>query len=367
MKVNYLFLSLLFVVTRSALGSWHKYTHHGSGNLVSGVAVMQSRNTKLFVVGRHGHLWERVYTSSWKWVDHGVPPFLTGFDRLKSMPCVLMDGKLFIVTNDGILVEHVYGTDGRWHWVDHGKPTDENGRILATLDATKCVASQGNNRHRVFVLGRDNRLYQRWWVNGAWNWRSHYFSFHRQIWPGGFDVGFTGTHVYAVGTNGELYRFEMSPNGNQKFDWDHSLGKPDHGSTIIRSLSVNTINGATRVLVVSATNHIHEWRGTGGNPNSFSSGTQPAGVSSYGPQMILSKEFQHTCGRGNTPTNMVMIKTPHTIYAMTIPNFGGFDPPVAIGTNSNSFIDAMPAVLQNPRCPKVFLVTSNKKLVEFYV
>ncbi|XP_066925963.1 uncharacterized protein [Clytia hemisphaerica] len=360
MKTPLLLLALLFVVTiRSAYGSWHKY-NHGVKNLISGMASMPSSTTKLFGVGRNGHLWERIWSgNSWHWVDHWVPPgMLLSGDKLESTPCVIREGKLFVVSKKGRLWERHWG-NGKWNWVFHGRPLNFNNQRV-DLDPTKCMASRGNNMDRVFARGTDGEIYQLRSVPGpfgGWSWRAHFRpnGVGIRIVSGGFDVGMTGTHLYAIANNGQLYRFPLSQ-GTAPSLWENSLGRPSF--TNLQSLSVSTRNGVTRVLVVSVRNEVHTWSG---NPNTFSVGSRPNGVHSFGQAIILSKEFQHTCS-GNTET-MVMVRTLQTIYSMTLPGFAF----TQVGSTHHLFIDEVPAVLQNPRCPKVFVVTSEGELVEFFV
>jgi len=153
----------------SSQATWHTWSH-GNKGLVSGMAFMESSNTKLFGVGGDGKLYERVWTGSlsgWHWVDHGSPPHMWNGEKLLSTPCALRDGKLFTVTTHGRLVEF-HWSGGSWHWAHHGKAMGH-----VSINHKKCVATRANSRDRVLVVGIDHKVYQLLWTNpqGQWGWR----------------------------------------------------------------------------------------------------------------------------------------------------------------------------------------------------
>jgi len=61
---------------------------------------------------------------------------------------------------------------------------------------------------------------------------------------------------------------------------------------------------------------------------------------------------------------MTIIQAPNRLYAMIIQSHNGETS--YIGYNSSPFAH-LPAVLQNPKCPKVFTVASNGDMVEYFV
>lgn len=160
--------ALLVIFVTSSQATWQTWSH-GNKGLVSGMAFMESSKTKLFGVSGDGKLYERTWTgyfSGWQWVDHGSPPQMWNGEKLKSTPCVLKDGKLFVVTTHGRLVEF-HWSGGSWHWVHHGRAM---GHI--SINSEKCVATQANYRNRVLVVGYNNRVYQRLWtwnLQGQWH------------------------------------------------------------------------------------------------------------------------------------------------------------------------------------------------------
>jgi len=160
-------VAFLLSVVKISLG-WQRYSH-GSKHLVSGMTFMQSHTTKLFGVDVHGRLWERLWSGSWHWHNHGIPPNMWGFEKLRSAPCALSDGKIFIITSSGRLVER-YWSGGSWHWVHHGRALG-----YVPINTQKCVATRANQRDRVLVVGHDNKVYQRLWTTNslgqyAWRW-----------------------------------------------------------------------------------------------------------------------------------------------------------------------------------------------------
>jgi len=171
-------VAFLLSVVKISLG-WQRYSH-GSKHLVSGMTFMQSHTTKLFGVDVHGRLWERLWSGSWHWHNHGVPPNMWGFEKLRSAPCALSDGKIFMITSSGRLVERHWSA-GSWHWVHHGKALG-----YVPINTQKCVATRANQRHRVLVVGVDNRVYQRLWTTNtfgqyAWRWVAHGYALGEKV------------------------------------------------------------------------------------------------------------------------------------------------------------------------------------------
>jgi len=72
------------------------------------------------------------------WHNHGVPPNMSLSEKLLSAPCALSDGKIFIITSNGRLVERFWNASS-WHWVHHGRALG-----YVPINTQKCVATRAN-------------------------------------------------------------------------------------------------------------------------------------------------------------------------------------------------------------------------------
>merc|ERR1712048_696896 len=105
---------------------------------------------KLFGVGVDGHLYERIYQNGWHWVHHG-----NHGEKLATTPCILQDGSVFIISEKGNLFQRVWW-QGAWHWKKHFN----NG---ISLRRSTCACTNTNGLGRVFVVGDDLKLHERYW------------------------------------------------------------------------------------------------------------------------------------------------------------------------------------------------------------
>ena len=164
----------LFVFSpTSAQWTW---VSHGKPPISTGLSLMMSGTTpKLFGVGRtynSGQLHERswsVSASQWTSYNHGSAPMLRNGEWLYSKPCVLADGKLFIVTNKLNVVERLWTSSGGWQWVYHGRPNNN-----VAIRAKRCTCTTTGNVARVFFVGYDNKVYERYWssASNSWTWNT---------------------------------------------------------------------------------------------------------------------------------------------------------------------------------------------------
>jgi len=227
-------LSLLLFTCTSSIAQW-QWTSHGRQPVDTGMAYMKSGsgNPKLFGVG-DGELQERHWSgSAWVWTNHGSPS-LSSEERLASKPCVLKDGKLFVITNKGNMWER-HWTGTAWAWTWHGKA---HGNVA--IKHTTCTCTNVANIARVFVVGTDLKLYERYWSGSAWQWRTH-----GTPRPGvsllaeaNIDSCNSCTHtlVYVVGSDGRLYRLHVSKWSNPGTATWHSRLSPTGKS--VRSVTI---------------------------------------------------------------------------------------------------------------------------------
>jgi hypothetical protein len=138
--------------------SWLAHGHPKGSQLA---AVVDARVLKdsVFFVGSNGRLYE---LTGQQWQDHNSPG-----SRLAALPGTpLKDtnsgvGSLFLVAQDGRLVERWFNRQSAWEWISHGLPP---GAKVASPPA----ASKGT----VFLVGDTGELFERFW-DGKWQWRAH--------------------------------------------------------------------------------------------------------------------------------------------------------------------------------------------------
>ncbi|CAH1788229.1 unnamed protein product [Owenia fusiformis] len=199
--------------------------NHGTPPVFTGLAPMKSGwSTKLFGVGNK-YLQERYYSSGWIWANHWEPWGLQAGEHLASEPCVMYDGKLFIVSNYGRLFER-YWSSG-WQWSIHGKaPGSPNAVTLRPMCACKNI-----HGGRVFVVGTNFKLYERWWSysSNSWQWRYHGSPPGTSIGPSAIDTctdsGCTEIQVYLVAGNGYVYSRYITAANPGTPSW-YLVGKP---------------------------------------------------------------------------------------------------------------------------------------------
>lgn len=172
---------------------------HPSVKIKTGMAYMKSSTDKLFGVGVDGHLYERIYQNGWHWVHHG-----NHGEKLATTPCILQDGSVFIISETGNLFQRVWW-QGAWHWKNHFNPG-------ISLRRSTCACTNTNGLGRVFVVGDDLKLHERYWnhnING-WSWRSHGSPSPSILVGINIDtcnrVSGCATEVYTAGSDGNVWR-----------------------------------------------------------------------------------------------------------------------------------------------------------------
>ncbi|KAI7982801.1 hypothetical protein LOK49_LG15G02183 [Camellia lanceoleosa] len=124
------------------------------------------RENIVFVIGRNGRLYQYNKVSE-IWHEHRQSQHLV----LSRLPGTAMrpsslslTGSLFLLSEDGGLVEyHWNGLDG-WNWVEHGTP-----HRSVTLVGSPGPCFQGN---QLFLIGSDGNVYLRYLDQTTWKWKN---------------------------------------------------------------------------------------------------------------------------------------------------------------------------------------------------
>jgi hypothetical protein len=122
-----------------------------------------------FVQGQNGRLFVNYLDGAvWRWSDQGVPPGTTMIDVPDAI--TYQDGpvrriRVFVRGRNGRLFANSW--DGTtWQWTDHGVPT---GTSVASAPSVVTYLD-GTQRIYAFVLGETGRLYVNFWNGTRWAW-----------------------------------------------------------------------------------------------------------------------------------------------------------------------------------------------------
>ncbi|CAH1788810.1 unnamed protein product [Owenia fusiformis] len=343
--------------------------NHGTPPVYTGLAPMKSGwSTKLFGVG-NGNLQERYYSADgWIWANHGAP---STDESVASEPCVMYDGKLFIVSNKGRLFERYWSTGSNsWLWVLHGK-------ALGSEKLRPMCACRNLYGGRVFVVGINSKLYERWWsyTSDSWQWRPHGSPPGTTIGPSAIDTcdadsGCTENEVYLVAGNGYVYSRYISAGNPGTPSW-YLVGKPS-GKT---AWSVRVGGG---IFVTTVDNYVCERLSS----TNWICSRPPSTTSTPYRTTTLSKAVQvNNCAKLDGSAKYLFVNN----WDDTTTS-GVFQKPVNIrgklwrfkvsGTSHNWVYHGTaapccsyyrPTIFMSGSCPKAFFVKSNGNVLEKYL
>ncbi|XP_052179132.1 uncharacterized protein LOC127792604 [Diospyros lotus] len=125
------------------------------------------RENIVFVLGRNGLLFQYNKVTE-KWHEHSKSPHLV-LGRLpgtamRSPSSSSLTGSLFMLSEDGGLVEYHWNTMDGWNWVEHGTPHKS-----VTLVGSPGPCFQGN---QLFLIGSDGNVYLRYLDKTTWKWKN---------------------------------------------------------------------------------------------------------------------------------------------------------------------------------------------------
>ncbi|KAJ9139655.1 hypothetical protein P3X46_030368 [Hevea brasiliensis] len=133
------------------------------------------RGNIVFVVGRNGRLYQYNKVTE-LWHKHYQSPhlILSRFPgTAMSSSSLSLTGSLFMLSEDGGLVEYHWNTGEGWKWVEHGTP---NKGVTLITSPSPCF--EGN---LLFLIGSDGKVYMRYMDQMTWSWKNCGFPCIRQI------------------------------------------------------------------------------------------------------------------------------------------------------------------------------------------
>ncbi|KAJ0084157.1 hypothetical protein Patl1_29541 [Pistacia atlantica] len=124
------------------------------------------RDNIVFVVGRNGRLYQYNKVTG-LWHEHYQSQHLI----LSVVPGTAMrpssaslTGSLFMLSQDGGLVEYHWNSWDGWNWVEHGTPDKD-----VTLVGAPGPCFEGN---QLFLIGSDGKVYLRYMAQMTWRWKN---------------------------------------------------------------------------------------------------------------------------------------------------------------------------------------------------
>ncbi|KAK9154821.1 hypothetical protein Sjap_002301 [Stephania japonica] len=127
------------------------------------------RDNIVFVMGRNGRLYQYNKVTE-LWHEHYQSPHLV-LSKLPGTALRLsstsLSGSIFMVAEDGGLIEYHWDSLDEWRWVEHGTP-----------DRSVClVGAPGPSpeSNQLFVIGSDGEVYLRYLDQRTWRWKSFGF------------------------------------------------------------------------------------------------------------------------------------------------------------------------------------------------
>lgn len=124
------------------------------------------RENIVFVIGTNGRLYQyNKVTELWHEHHQSQHLFLSRLPGIATRPSPYsLIGSLFMISEDGGLIEYHWNPWDGWNWVEHGRP--DRG---VTFTTTPGPCFEGN---QLFLVGSDGRVYLRYIEQDTWKWRN---------------------------------------------------------------------------------------------------------------------------------------------------------------------------------------------------
>ncbi|CAK9183478.1 unnamed protein product [Ilex paraguariensis] len=123
------------------------------------------RDNIVFVVGRNGRLYQyNKVTELWHEHYQSQHLVLSRLPGTAMRPSSLtLTGSLFMLSEDGGLVEYHWNSLDGWNWVEHGTPYKS---VTLVSSPGPCFV-----RSQLFLIGSDGKVYLRYLDEATWKWR----------------------------------------------------------------------------------------------------------------------------------------------------------------------------------------------------
>ncbi|GAB4856015.1 hypothetical protein Ancab_024654 [Ancistrocladus abbreviatus] len=164
-----------FTVVALRKFKWKDAKHPPNTKIASIVDKEGFRDNIVFVVGRNGRLYQYNKLTG-LWHEHYQSQHLL----LSQLPGTAMrasamslKGSLFMISEDGGLVEYNWNTVDGWTWVEHGTP----------YGGLHFIGGPGPSfeGNQLFLIGSDGNIYLRYFDRTEWKWRNYSFPYPENI------------------------------------------------------------------------------------------------------------------------------------------------------------------------------------------
>ncbi|KAJ7964065.1 Large neutral amino acids transporter small subunit like [Quillaja saponaria] len=124
------------------------------------------RENLVFVLGRNGRLYQyNKMTNLWHEHQQSQHLILSHFPgTAMRQSSISLSGSLFMLSEEGGLVEYHWNTWDGWNWIEHGTPY-----IGVTLVGSPGPCIKDN---QLFLIGSDGKVYLRYMDKKAWKWKN---------------------------------------------------------------------------------------------------------------------------------------------------------------------------------------------------
>ncbi|KAJ6948318.1 hypothetical protein NC651_002614 [Populus alba x Populus x berolinensis] len=145
---------------------WKDCRHPPDTKVASIVDQELFRDNVVFVTGRNGRLYQyNKVTELWHEHYQSQHLVLSRSPGTAVRPSSLsLTGSLFMLSEDGGLVEYHWNTGDGWNWIEHGTP---NKGVTLITSPSPCF--EGN---QLFLIGSDGKVYVRYMDKMTWRWKN---------------------------------------------------------------------------------------------------------------------------------------------------------------------------------------------------
>ncbi|XP_076915744.1 uncharacterized protein LOC143575195 [Bidens hawaiensis] len=143
---------------------WKDCRNPSSTKVASIIDQEVFRENIVFVVGLDGNLYQyNKVTGLWHGHQQSRHMVLSRQPRTAMRGSLhSLSGSLFMLSEDGMLIEYYWNPMDGWGWMEHGSPSP---RVTLVGSTGPCLV--GNH---LFLIGSDGNVYLRYWDQTVWEW-----------------------------------------------------------------------------------------------------------------------------------------------------------------------------------------------------
>ncbi|CAN1751019.1 hypothetical protein LINPERHAP1_LOCUS4213 [Linum perenne] len=128
------------------------------------IVFVTGKNGRLYQYNKVTELWHEHYQSQHLSLSRLPGTAMRSSSSPSSLHSPSLTGSLFMLSEDGGLVEYHWNSGEGWNWIEHGTP---NKGVTFTTSPSPCF--EGN---LLFLIGTDGKVYMRYMDEMTWKWRN---------------------------------------------------------------------------------------------------------------------------------------------------------------------------------------------------